>query len=123
MISEIPKAKLSPRNVNGVLKFYEGDTFTCYLTLELTDQSGAPVILDGSESEVKFCFYDSKNRLVKEFVFGGEAGGEINENKMNLDFDCETTALFHRGKYTYDCALECGGKRITLVSGALLAVD
>ena len=123
MITELPKAKLSPRNVNGVLKFYEGDTFSYYLILELSDQSGEPLTLDPSAATVKVRFFDCRKQPVKEFVFGGDDGGEINENKITLDFDSETTALFHRGRYTYDCILECGERRITLADGALLTVD
>ena len=123
MITELPKAKLSPRNVNGVLKFYEGDTFTYCLYIELFDQDGVPFVLDDSAATVKVRFFDRRKQLVKEFVFGGENGECINENKITLVFDTDTAALFHRGKYTYDCVLESGETRVTLLDGALLTVD
>ena len=109
--------------MNGVLKFYEGDTFTYCLTLELTDQDGVPFTLDPDCAVLKFRFYNCKNVLVKEFVFGGENGGDIIDNKVELNFDSTATALFRRGKYHYDCILECGERRVTLADNALLTVD
>lgn len=122
-MTELPRPKLSPRNVNGVLKFYEGDTFSYCLYIELSDQDGVPVILDPALAEIKVRFYDRRKQLIKEFAFGGTDGGEINENRITLDFDSETTALFKKGRYTYDCVLESGETRVTLLDGALLTVE
>ena len=50
-------------------------------------------------------------------------GGDIIDNKVELNFDSTATALFRRGKYHYDCILECGERRVTLADNALLTVD
>ena len=36
-MNNLPRADLSPRIVNGVLKWYEGDTFSLQIDLELED--------------------------------------------------------------------------------------
>ncbi len=110
MAIRIPSAEVSPRNDNGILKFYEGDTFIFQLYLELEDQDGEDIILDGSKDSVVISFFDYKNRIAKTFSFGNGKDNLIGaENILELDFDEETTGLFEKGKYTYDCIVEIEG--------------
>ena len=95
-MSNIPSAYPSPRIANGVLLWYEGDTFDLTFRLELTDQDGEPVEIQSSDS-VTVKFYDSTFANVKTFSFTN-----IQSNTIVLDFDQTATALFPRGKYTYD---------------------
>lgn len=110
MAIRIPSAEVSPRNDNGILKFYEGDTFKFQLYLELEDQDGEDIILDGSKDSVVINFFDYKNIIAKTFGFGKDKDNLIGaENILELDFDEETTGLFEKGKYTYDCIVEIEG--------------
>ena len=51
----IPAARVSPRIANGCICWYEGDTFSLRLRLELEDQDGAAVTVGASDS-VKITF-------------------------------------------------------------------
>lgn len=95
-MANIPNAEMSPRIVNGVLKWYEGDTFELQLELELTDQDGESVIIGASDT-VKIVFLNERREQVKEFSFTN-----VQNNTVTLDFDATVTALFRRGRYTYD---------------------
>lgn len=95
-MANIPNAQVSPRIVNGVLKWYEGDTFEIQLTLELTDQDGEQVIIGASDT-VRIVFLNECREQVKEFSFTN-----VQNNTVTLEFDATATALFPRGKYTYD---------------------
>ena len=94
-MSNLPSALSSPRIVNGVLKWYEGDTFTLDIELELIDQDG--VAIDTSGKEVLIKFYDRYEDLVKEFSFEN-----LQNNTVSLDFNNEISALFPQGEYHYD---------------------
>lgn len=95
-MGNIPSAKPSPRIENGVLKWYVGDTFTIQLELELTDQDGEEIVI-GEEDTVTVKFIDDELNTVKEFNCS-----EIPNNTIELAFDEDVTALFHKGKYSYD---------------------
>ena len=73
-MSNLPNAEQSPRVVNGVIKWYEGDTFTMDLGLGLTDQDGEAVTLNAADT-VKVTFRDKGENEVKERQQGhGDAG-------------------------------------------------
>jgi hypothetical protein len=96
----IPSAKISPRIVNGVLYWYEGDTFRLHLSLELTDGDGENISI-ADTAEITVTFYDRTKREVKAFSFTGKdaVGGTI-----VLSFDDSVTNAFPRGDYTYRVA-------------------
>lgn len=95
-MANIPNARISPRIDTGVLKWYEGDTFELQLELELTDQDGEAVIIQPTDT-VRILFLDECRETVKEFSFTN-----VQNNTVTLEFDATATALFPRGKYTYD---------------------
>lgn len=94
-MTSLPSARSSPRIINGVLKWYEGDTFTLDIELELTDQDG--MTIDTTGKEVDFLFYNRSNELVKEFIFKN-----IQNNTVTLVFNTDVSALFPMGEYHYD---------------------
>ena len=95
-MNNLPRAEISPRIVNGVLKWYEGDTFSLQIDLELEDQDGETITIQ-PEDTLKVVFKNKSLRTVKEFTFTGIEG-----NTIHLEFDKECTALFEKGNYTYD---------------------
>ena len=125
MAINIPSANVSPRNDNGILKFYEGDTFEFDLCLELKDQDGEDIVLDGTNDSAVVTFYDYKNKVVKIFSFGKDKDNLISEgNILKHDFDEETSSLFSKGKYTYDGVVEIAGiGRRTVIDRAPVIVE
>lgn len=124
MAINIPSANVSPRNDNGILKFYEGDTFVFNLCLELKDQDEKDIVLDSGKDSVEIVFYDNKNYVKKQFNFG-KGTGTINEgNVLELAFDDETSKDFPKGKYTYDgfVTIEGIGRR-TIINRAPVLVE
>ena len=112
----IPNAQESPRVVNGVLRWYEGDTFEVTLEVELKDQDGDPVhILEGQSLEVEFL--DRSLHVVKTFRFD-----EVENDIVILDFDDEVTALFPKGNYTYNIYYN-GVERVTLADSNKVVVE
>ena len=106
----IPSAKQSPRIENGVVKWYEGDTFALQLELDIVDQDGERVIL-APEDTVTAVFRNDALSVVKEFTFT-----DVADNTITLAFDNTCTALFPAGHYTYD--IRCiGTRRTTVCSG------
>lgn len=103
-MSNLPNAEQSPRIVNGVIRWYEGDTFDIDLVLSLTDQDGEPVSL-AAPDQVSVTFRDKSRSVVKEFSFEG-----VSENTVTLDFDATCTALFPKGQYTYDVCITRGDR-------------
>ena len=106
-MSTLPAARQSPRIENGILYFYEGDTFDLDLTLELTDQDGEGISI-ASSSTVKVKFVNRQEATVKEFTFTNIEG-----NTVTLDFDSTCTALFPKGEYHYR-VYYAAGERTTL---------
>lgn len=115
-MSNLPSAELSPRIVNGVLKWYQGDTFDLQLTLELIDQDGEPITITSGDT-VKIVFKDRSLRTVKEFTFN-----DIANNTVTMDFDATCTALFPTGNYTYD-VYYTGAERTTLADNNKVVVE
>lgn len=106
----IPAAKQSPRLENGVVKWYEGDTFRLQLVLDIVDQDGEPVVI-GENDTVTVSFQNDALTTVKEFTFT-----EVENNTVTMEFDSTVTALFPAGRYTYNvrCTIE---QRTTVCSG------
>ncbi len=105
MAVKIPSAKPSPRIVNGILYWYEGDTFPLYLDFELSDADGEPITVT-SAAEIEITFYDHRETDVKTFSFTG-----VQNNTVTLVFDENVTALFPSGEYTYDIVYRNGYDR------------
>lgn len=112
----IPGARMSPRIANGCICWYEGDTFSLVLRMELEDQDGADVTI-GESDTVKVTFRDRTEQTVQEFSFESVA-----ENSVTLDFTDEVTKKFPRGVYTYDI-LYTHGDRTTLASRNIARVE
>ena len=121
-MGNLPAAAVSPRVENGILYWYAGDTFDLELELKLEDQDGTAVDVDGEKDGVTVCFYDERRELVASFAFGKTAEGAVTDNTVTLAFDAEVSALFPKGKYTYDVVYESAHRR-TLVHGNLAIVE
>lgn len=112
----IPGAYASPRIENGVLLWYEGDTFDITILLELEDQDGETVEI-GESDTVKMTFYNAEKETVHEMNFSN-----IPDGKITLEFTDEVSAKFPKGKYTYDARLTHNNKT-TLVRGNRICVE
>lgn len=117
-MSNIPSARRSPRLVNGVIYWYEGNTFEMTLKIDLQDQDGEPIDISGTDS-VEIVIKNSRKEIVKIFEFSGES---VDDNRVLLDFDATVTALFRKGKYTYDIYYN-GEKRTSLADNDVMVVE
>ena len=114
--NNLPNAEQSPRIVNGVLRWYEGDTFEIDIDLDLKDQDGEPIVIAPGD-EVQITFADKSLQEVKTFYFTG-----IENNNVKLVFDADVTALFHKGIFTYDIIYK-GVERTTLANDNKVVVE
>ena len=106
----------SPRIVNGIIMWYEGDSFEISLKLSLKDADGNNHMLSAGDRafvEIK----NDKMKTVKEFVFSN-----VNENILSMTFDRETSAMFPVGKYFYDVRLE-GAYNTTVAKNNRIKVE
>lgn len=110
MATPIPGAYPSPRIDKGVLRWYEGDTFSIVLRFDLKDQDGEPVTIGTSDS-VEVAFLDDTRQTVHTFSFA-----KVEDDQVKLKFDAEVSAKFTKGKYTYDIRYAHGDKT-TLARG------
>lgn len=115
-IGNLPSANPSPRIMGGVIKWYEGDTFTLCVDIELTDQDGEEIVIQPGHT-VEFVFKDKKREEVYSVVFDS-----IENNCVKLDFDANTSKLFPKGQYTYDVYYN-GAERKTLANEAPILVE
>lgn len=88
------KTKDSPRIENGVLYFYEGDTFVFKLDLNFT-QDGEPLEIEPTDTVI-FEFKDERGDIIASQIFTN-----IVDNKVDMEWDTEFTSHFSKGKYTY----------------------
>lgn len=91
------RTKQSPRFENGMLCFYEGDTFDLELELNLTED-GEPVAIK-QDDLITLEFYGDKCKdktAVASIEFTN-----IENNKITLRWTPQFTANFKRGRYTY----------------------
>lgn len=114
--ASIPSAAPSPRIVGGVLKWYAGDTFELQVDLELKDENGEAVVIESGQS-VEFVFRDRTGKTV--YAVGFE---DIADNRVVVRFDASVSALFPKGRYTYDVVYR-GPVRRTLAHGAPVMVE
>lgn len=110
MATPIPGAYPSPRIDKGVLRWYEGDTFSIVLRFDLKDQDGEAVTI-GTTDSMAVVFLDDTRQTVHTFSFAKVENGQV-----TLNFDATVTAKFTKGKYTYDIRYTHGDKT-TLASG------
>lgn len=95
-MSEVNSARPSPRFVNGVLKWYAGDTFDVDFEVGLVDQDGTDIVISPGD-KLTFAFKNARREDVKKFEFTG-----VTDGKARLYFSEATSALFPAGRYTYD---------------------
>ena len=112
----LPGAEVSPRVANGCLCWYEGDTFSFALELELTDQDGEAVAI-GAEDVVTITFYDAEQEITHEAEFTG-----IENNTVTVEISETVTKNFPEGDYSYDVRLE-HGNRTTLIRRNIVHVE
>ena len=116
IIGNLPKARMSPRIVNGVLKWYAGDTFELQVDITLQDQDGEPIAIKDTDT-IEFEFFNKKRDPVKKFTFTNVVNGSV-----LLVFDEEVTELFSAGEYTYDIYYD-GYVRKTLSNDSVAIVE
>lgn len=115
-VGTLPAARMSPRLINGALKWYEGDTFKLQVKIELTDENDD--VIDITDSHVvDFVFRDEKKRVVWAMRFEN-----IKDNTVALVIDEDVTMNFPKGEYTYD-VIYSGTYRKTLVNEAPITVE
>ena len=115
-MSNIPSARRSPRLVNGVIYWYQGDTFSITLKINLKDQDGEPITIASSDV-VTIVIQNVRRETVKTFEFTN-----IENNRVVLSFTDAVTALFRKGKYTYDVYYN-GENRTTLADENVMVVE
>ena len=116
IVGTLPSARMSPRIINGALKWYEGDTFQLKIVLDLQDEFGNPVDILESHT-VEFKFRDERERVVHHVTFKN-----IQDNTIVLMMGDVETKKFQTGEYTYD-VIYTGVMRKTLVSQAPIYVE
>lgn len=112
----IPSAAPSPCIVGGVLKWYAGDTFQLQVDIALRDQNGEAVCISEGQT-VTFVFRDETQSVVYEMCFA-----DVTDNSVVLEFTETVTALFPKGRYTYDVIYR-GAVRRTLARNAPITVE
>lgn len=112
----IPGAYASPRISNGVLCWYEGDTFAVAIQIDLEDQDGEDVEI-AAEDRVRITFYDETRETIHT-----ETYSKITENTVTFTVDEEVSAKFPKGLYSYDIAF-LRGNRTTLARDNKIRVE
>lgn len=116
MVNTLPSARISPRIINGVLKWYEGDTFDLRVEFELKDQDDEPIAIQRGDV-IEFEFFNKKHETVMKFTFDN-----VENNAVVLAFDEYRTKLFPAGVYTYDIYYD-GFERKTLSNDSIAIVE
>ncbi|MCD8036032.1 MAG: hypothetical protein LUE88_01420 [Clostridiales bacterium] len=112
----VDSALPSPRIVNGILQWYEGDEFEAGFKLELKDSDGEEITLTETDT-VTVIVKNDRLEEIKTFEFSG-----IEDNSINIVFDSEVTALFKAGTYFYDIRLG-GTYNTTVVKNNVMNVE
>lgn len=113
----IPHAEPSPRIVNGEIHWYQGDTFSIELHLDLRDQDDTPIEIVPDDT-VRIIFRDRKGTDMNVFdTFTG-----IVNNVVTLDFNTARTAKFIKGEYQYD-VVYTGQNRTTIANDNRVVVE
>lgn len=115
-MATLPGAAASPRIENGVLRWYEGDTFQVNLLLTLTDQDGAPVTLNSGDTAT-LTFRDRRRAVADTVTFTN-----IRNGALPLVMDAARSARFPAGTYTYTLTLT-HNNRTTLIKENTAVVE
>ena len=92
MATPIPGAYPSPRIDKGVLRWYEGNTFSIVLRFDLKDQDGEAVTI-GTTDSMAVVFLDDTRQTVHTFSFA-----KVENDQVTLNFDATVTEKFTKGK-------------------------
>lgn len=103
-MANLNRAKPSPRVENGVLAWYQGDTFRLVIRLRLEDGCGLPVELTGTDS-LELRIRNSRGDTV---LTETTVGGSLLRGEADLVMDGEKTQRFPAGAYEYDLVLTHG---------------
>lgn len=115
-MENIITARLTPRFENGRLYFYEGNTFTLAIEIELKMTSGESFPIE-SNSKIYCNFYDETDTEIATKTFSN-----ITNSRITLDFDKDFVAKFPKGKYFYDIIYD-GSCRVTLADHNQIIVE
>lgn len=115
-IGNLPSARMSPRIVNGVIKWYEGDTFSLRVEIELTDEADEQIMIQPTD-EVRFVFRNNRKEIVHEI-----RETNIENNCVTLYFTENVSAKFPKGRYEYDVYYN-GEERKTLSNDSPIVVE
>ena len=116
IVGTLPSARMSPRIINGALKWYEGDTFNLQVEIDLTDENGDKVEMVAPQT-VEFRFHNKRDVLVWAVTFEN-----IENNTVVLNFNKEVTGKFPKGEYNYNVIYN-GAYRKTLARMAPVYVE
>lgn len=100
-------AEQSPRVCEqGIIHWYEGDTFILTFDLTFTDENGESIETK-EDDRITICFKDHIGRVIHET----EA---IGTTTLNIIIDEEATKKFKVGKYSY-CVKRCSNFITTIM--------
>lgn len=116
MNGRIQEAEESPRVANGVIYWYEGDTFTLGLELELLDGDGRAVDIQ-AEDTVELVTLDKRKEKVSTYSFTN-----VENNYIELAIDSDESRKYTKGLYSYDIYLD-GERRITVANDNIIQVE
>ena len=107
------ETKVSPRFENTRLCYYEGDTFSLEIPIDLS-RDGEKI--DITENDIiKFTFYDAYGDFFTEREFTN-----IENNTVLFDWNEEFTSLFKKGRYTY--RIRYNGECVRTISADCMVV-
>lgn len=115
-MSSLKSAQNSPRLVNDIIYWHEGDTFAIELTLTLTDSSNNGISLDNDKQIIVNIYRN--DIMVHRFCFSSFPNGNV----ITLNFDSEVTKKFPFGKYVYDI-LYIDSDITTIVANNIMEVE
>lgn len=108
-------AEQSPRLVkDGSLRWYYGDTFVLTFAFTLKDVDGN-IIAAKPTDQIVVIFKDYRNVVIARFTSEGS-------NKIDMNFDRETSARFIEGAYTITAKFN-GGYVTTLLKNNKVVVE
>lgn len=115
-MQNIPNAEMSPRIVNGVIYWYEGDTFNIKLNISLFDDDGNPVPI-AEDAVADVVFKRNNGKEIHRFHFD-----ELPEGEVNMIFTEEISGKFIKGVYSYD-VMYSADNRTTIVNDNQVIVE
>lgn len=114
-------AQQSPRINNGVIYWYQGDTFTLTFAIDLTNDT--TIFNNTDRVTIEFFTHGRTSLLHLEYAEGQFQ--RINDKYIEFDveIDEERTSLFARGRYNYDMIHTAGEDITTIVSKGGIIVE